>query len=238
MVTLTPKSDNQVVVAIRSGLGKEEYRTAEDMGEYFARLVEGVEEELPPIKETMFWTAKDPVRAAEYFEDIVECFLRDILGWDQETRKSRKGGGEYGTALAYAGGIENQGNGLLHTHLLIWLDDMAPTVEAALKEKDRYTKGLSEFIDSIASTNLPIFKICAIPINEEFLFDDAELNDTDMTLDDAEISDSDIMTPLDDAEIDDVFIFDDAKINDTDIVTMTVDTVLSDNAGGSAGSSC
>jgi hypothetical protein len=55
-------------------------------------------------------------------------------------------------------------------------------------------------------------------LGSKFIFDDAELKETDirMACDDAEISDTDIMMSLDDAEIDGVFVFDDAKIDDSD----------------------
>jgi hypothetical protein len=47
--------------------------------------------------------------------------LRELIGWDKDGC-SFPGGGLYGECIAYAGGIENQGSALLHTHLFFGLE--------------------------------------------------------------------------------------------------------------------
>lgn len=172
MVTLTPKSDNQFVVAVRSGLGEDIHKTPESLAKYFMDVANGCEP-LPSHADIQKSTSKDPVRAAEYFDELADFFFREVVGWDKEKGRSVPGGGQYGIPLAYAGGIENQGEGTLHCHVVIWIRGMASTMKKQLTIPD-YNDGLTAFVDSLAHTALPLYKFCAVPADH--LEDSAETN--------------------------------------------------------------
>jgi hypothetical protein len=161
MVTLTPKSGNQFVVAVRAGLGEAELETPEAIAQYFYDVTDG-KMPMPSHGDIQGWTDKDPVRAAEYFTEMVNFYLREVIGWDKENGCSFPGGGLYGECIAYAGGIENQGSALLHTHLLFWFKNFARTIDVQ-NTIPGYNAGLAQYVDSLINTQLPIYALCATP---------------------------------------------------------------------------
>ena len=126
MVTLAPSSSNQFVVAVRAGLKR---NNVED--KFAVTLAERFDKEqnkdLPNEYIIRAATGKDSALAAQYFIDMVSFFFEKVVGWDPIEKKSSKSGGIFGKPVAYAGGVETQGNSTLHGHFLIWLEGFAKT---------------------------------------------------------------------------------------------------------------
>jgi hypothetical protein len=83
--------------------------------------------------------AKDPFTSAKYFNFIVKCVLKILLGITKKSsgRIDRKEG-IFGKVQCYVGTIEAQRRGTLHLHMLLWLKD-APTgteLKTALKSEN------------------------------------------------------------------------------------------------------
>jgi hypothetical protein len=147
MLTLSPSSHNQFHLAIRAGL-----QTVTSIEEALAG------NELPPISTIREFASKDPVVAAEYFDEISHFFFEHILGWDLTKCCPGPRRGLFGTPLAFAGGIETQGCGLLHWHILLWISEMPSTLEAELACKG-YEEILKSYIDSLITTSIPIITL-------------------------------------------------------------------------------
>ena len=77
--------------------------------------------------------AENPVGCADWFIDQLEAFIYSLLGWDSKNHCPRKGGGVFGTVLAFVVAIETQQRGGLHAHILLWLKS-APRTTAELIE--------------------------------------------------------------------------------------------------------
>jgi Helitron helicase-like domain at N-terminus len=156
MITLSPSSHNQFHLAIRAGL--QTVSSIEDA------LIGG--DELPSISTIREFASKDPVVAAEYFDEISHFFFEHILGWDITKCCPIARGGLFGTTLAFAGGIETQGCGLLHWHILLWISEMPSTLEAELACKG-YEELLRSYIDSLITTSIPIITLFQTIIDEK-----------------------------------------------------------------------
>jgi hypothetical protein len=145
MITLSPSSHNQFHLAIRAGL-----KTSSAIKEGLL-----VENALPPVSIIREFASKDPVLAAEYFDEISQFFFEHIIGWDTTKCCAYPNGGLFGMPVAFAGGIETQGCGLLHFHILLWLSEMPATLEAELACKG-YEELMRSYIDSLITTSIPI----------------------------------------------------------------------------------
>jgi hypothetical protein len=86
---------------------------------------------------------------------MVRLLLERVIGWDKENGCSFPGGGIYGD-IAYAGGIENQGSALLHTHLLFWFRT-SHSIDVQ-NNIPGYNAGL-QYVDSLINTQLPIYAV-------------------------------------------------------------------------------
>ena len=101
--------------------------------------------------------ANDPVAGADFFSLSVECFLRDLLGWDSSTATSKDAGGLFGKVRAYYGSAEFTDRGQLHGHFLIWLDGgMNPAdIHQKMKANPEWEKRFFRFFESIMKHELP-----------------------------------------------------------------------------------
>ncbi len=127
MLTITPSDiHNGLVAIIASGDAQNPFQSVEDG----ALRLDLTESEIPGIEEIVQSLAgKDPAACAEYFIDISEYVLTNILGFDRRKHESRPG--LLGELEWYGGGIENQGSQLLHGHYVgrvrrwpKWLEDL------------------------------------------------------------------------------------------------------------------
>jgi hypothetical protein len=171
MVTMSPLTDNQFVVAVRSG--------RLSSGDQYAYLLEhGYDgpgkKRLPPSSEIQQACARDPVLAAQYFDKMSKFFIEKVLGWDLKSHSPVDGGGLFGIPCAFAGGIETQGCSTLHFHMLLWMENMPHTATEEQNINDQgnnesdaaanqapivpsYDDMLCVFLDSIATTELPMY---------------------------------------------------------------------------------
>eukprot|EP00732_Lithocolla_globosa_P000270 Lithocolla_globosa_v1_NODE_69_length_7060_cov_437.109350.p1 type:complete len:2074 gc:universal NODE_69_length_7060_cov_437.109350:459-6680(+) len=68
--------------------------------------------------------AQDPVTCARYFDECVKIFIEHGIGWDAKNNRPKEGGGLYGTANAFYGVTEAQARLTLHSHFLIWINEV------------------------------------------------------------------------------------------------------------------
>lgn len=77
-----------------------------------------------------FNIAENPLAAAEFFHITIRAFLKEVLGISavdlRGNNRIRRHTGILGDVEAFIGTVEAQGRGMLHLHLLLWLED-APT---------------------------------------------------------------------------------------------------------------
>ena len=76
--------------------------------------------------------AGDPYAAAKFFHFIIQVLLETVFGIKKTKYSIHRKEGAYGVVQAYLGAVEVQGQGTLHTHMLIWLKD-APTANVMQK---------------------------------------------------------------------------------------------------------
>ena len=87
--------------------------------------------------------ANDPVSAAIYFNTVIDAFTEYILGYD------KKEGGIFGHSSGYYGMIEEQGTGMLHCHMLVWLHGFNMSELQSNMEDDIFKESLLEYLESI-----------------------------------------------------------------------------------------
>ena len=97
---------------------------------------------------------KDPVASASYFTEMMDFFFANVIGWDVNNNRCNDVGGEFGEAVAYAGGIETQGNGTLHGHYLIWIKEF-PSLLVGDESSDEM-KRIKEYASNHARTVLGV----------------------------------------------------------------------------------
>lgn len=77
-----------------------------------------------------FNIAENPLAAAEFFHITIRAFLKEVLGISavdlRGNNRIKRRTGILGDVEAFIGTVEAQGRGMLHLHLLLWLED-APT---------------------------------------------------------------------------------------------------------------
>ena len=64
-----------------------------------------------------------PGICALFFERILDIFIREVIGWDDDHHQSTKEGGVFGIPRAYIVAVEEQGRRTLHGHIQIWVND-------------------------------------------------------------------------------------------------------------------
>lgn len=121
-------------------------------------------DQLLPGEVPMYWDqsiliAQNPVVAAKFFNIYVKAFLKTLIGFDVE--KQNLQGGVLGVVKAHYGCVEAQGRGMLHCHMLIWLEGgLDPNV---LKKKltddphGEFQRRLVEYLDDTIQTEIPPF---------------------------------------------------------------------------------
>ncbi len=64
---------------------------------------------------------KDPDACDLFFTNILEILIEHMLGFDMKSKLPKQKGGFFGVPQAFAGGIESQGKGTLHVHMIVFL---------------------------------------------------------------------------------------------------------------------
>jgi len=88
----------------------------------------------------------------------MKAFIKSILGFDIESLEGKSKEGILGLVNGYYGCVEAQGHGMLHCHMLIWLDGALNCEEIqdkALSGDSDFQKRLIEFLDDTISNEIP-----------------------------------------------------------------------------------
>ena len=88
----------------------------------------------------------------------MKAFIKSILGFDIESLEGKSKEGILGLVNGYYGCVEAQGHGMLHCHMLIWLDGALNCEEIqdkALSGDSDLQKRLIEFLDDTISNEIP-----------------------------------------------------------------------------------
>ncbi|GAW00963.1 ATP-dependent DNA helicase PIF1 [Lentinula edodes] len=91
--------------------------------------------------------AKDPYAAAKFFHFIVRAILNCLMGIEVHNGRITRKIGIYGVVKAYVGMVESQGRGMLHLHMLVFLDGAPrPSVMAQCLRGDQFRQRVAGFI--------------------------------------------------------------------------------------------
>ena len=72
---------------------------------------------------------------------------------------------------AYCGTAENQGRGLLHLHILIWIDhDLTPSKLKELVQNEEFRNGLISYLEDIIKQDLSNFNPETSETNTKVIF--------------------------------------------------------------------
>ena len=113
--------------------------------------------DIPPSAKRFEIATKNPVACSIYFSNILSILIDNILGFDMEKCKPKKRRGLLGVVKAFVGGIESQGKGTLHAHLIIFIagfprDSSAFTQD--LRRSPDYRERVMKFLDSVINCNI------------------------------------------------------------------------------------
>ena len=142
-ITMNPNAKHSPIFQVMWG------DDAVDLAARFPDLVDSVERGKR--------VASDPVTGADFFEFSLDCFFRDLLGWDKTKQTSRPEGGIFGKIRAYYGTAEFTERGQLHGHFLIWLDGgLNPTeVHEKMRNDINWKQQFFEYFEDIIKHELP-----------------------------------------------------------------------------------
>ena len=104
--TLSPDTASTYIISINSGKA-----TAEDCETLFSFKV--------PRKALRKETAaENQYRTGEYAYELLQIFIEEFLGWDQQLGAPKRGGGAFGILRHYAGSAEAKQTGDPHFHIV------------------------------------------------------------------------------------------------------------------------
>jgi len=85
----------------------------------------------------------------------MKAFIKTLLGYD--TTGMNLEGGALGLVKSYYGCVEAQGRGMLHCHMLVWIEGgLNPDeIKEHILTDDSFKKSLLEYLDSVISTCVP-----------------------------------------------------------------------------------
>ena len=78
---------------------------------------------------------------------MIDAFTEHILGFDKDK------GGIFGHSSGYYGMIEEQGTGMLHCHMLVWLHGFNMAEMQSNLEDNTFKQDLLEYLESITRLN-------------------------------------------------------------------------------------
>ena len=116
---------------------------------YFADTEEKFKPTLVAYDERARLVCQNPVAGARFFDFMVQTFLTDVLGAQDDGRK-----GLYGPTSGYYGTVEQQGRLTLHMHLLLWIaGNLNPEQMRAkiLSESSEWRKSLLSWLENCHS---------------------------------------------------------------------------------------
>ena len=95
--------------------------------------------------------AADPGACAMYYSELVDVFVRHILGWDTTKRAAVPGGGVFGTVACFAAMTETQKRLSMHLHALIGLAGL-PTTSAGLLQFLAAPNNVNDLLQLVRTT--------------------------------------------------------------------------------------
>lgn len=114
---------------------------------YWASHDENFRPKIRCEKERLHLISQNPVACAQFFDYIVQLFIKHICGWSSEDGNR----GIFGIPEAYYGTVEEQGRKTLHLHFLLWIRGQLPlgvVRERLMSEDSAFVKELTEYIES------------------------------------------------------------------------------------------
>lgn len=76
--------------------------------------------QMSAYREQALLVSKNPFVATKFFEVYMKIFIQVVLGYDPDGLNLE--GGALGVVKAYYGCVEAQGRGMVHCHMLIWVE--------------------------------------------------------------------------------------------------------------------
>ncbi|KAH7870474.1 uncharacterized protein C8R40DRAFT_1073199 [Lentinula edodes] len=91
--------------------------------------------------------AADPYAAAKFFHFVVKAILETLFGIKVTNRQFSCHNGIFGKVKAYVGMVEAQGRGMLHIHMILFLDGApAPSVMKTCLQSEAFRRKVAHFI--------------------------------------------------------------------------------------------
>lgn len=145
-VTISPKDNGSLAVSYLAG-------------DLAVEKLEQVDfHSLPTQAERFVSTAKDPVAQSRYFDRVAHIFLEEVMGFDTSVQRPLARGGLFGLTRAFIAGVETQGDGTLHMHLLAWVYGTPPSL-SKLREKLQdgpFKEAFLAWADSVQTHSVPL----------------------------------------------------------------------------------
>ncbi len=143
-VTVTPNETGNATIAFFAGeINKE-------------NLANVTENDVPSNASRIEVAGRDPGACDLFFTSMLEILIGPMIGFDLKTKLPRKQGGLFGVPLAFIGGIESQGKGTLHVHLIVFLAGFPKTSDELLhlmKTDKDFQKRIYSFFDSVSQSS-------------------------------------------------------------------------------------
>jgi hypothetical protein len=130
---VTPDNDNSIIVQTFTGCfvdaDNQPVHTLSD-AEIARRGIERTKIQL-----------KYPGACVHFFELVLDIVIEEVIGWDQKKGGLTENGSLFGTPWAFSLAEEEQGHGMLHMHIQIWIEEFN-RVRKSSSTKDHIVKGL------------------------------------------------------------------------------------------------
>ena len=151
--TLTPLDTGSMLLAFYAGV----------LLNQVSNINNATPHDMPPSKVMFSTVLNNPVLTAEVFLLVVESFISTILGFNWGEEKASRKGGLNGFTSNIAYFVESQEGGTLHIHGLGWTVGAPKSEEEWLKlsTNDEWRQRYGKFLESVVSTNYPIYDIPA-----------------------------------------------------------------------------
>lgn len=149
-LTVTPDDENSFVVAVHS--------LTEQDGTFTDPTSLSPDELRQRAQGRREVRVKYPGLTALTFGFIMDILIRDVIGWDLQKGEPTTEPGLFGTPIAFAGAVEEQGRTSLHVHFIIWLKGFAEYLRMASRGIDSETRiaenHIRPLVDNGISTEL------------------------------------------------------------------------------------
>ncbi len=143
-ITVTPNENGNGTVAFFAGEVNK------------VNLISVNEKDIPSNATRIQIAGKDPVACDLFFTNMLEILIGPMIGFDLTTKLPRKQGALFGVPWAFIDGIESQGKGTLHVHLIVFRAGFPKTSDEILhlmKTSREFQERIYSFFDSVAQSS-------------------------------------------------------------------------------------